>query len=149
VGHDKLRVGSKVPVAIRLSIRDGWHVQAKNPSRVELTATRFRLLSDRCGEIQNEKYPEPERMPVNPGLGLGEELSVYGGEVFMGGHLMVSKDLKPGKHLLRFEVLFQACSRKNCLAPQHVSVSEVLEFVSGNGGITEKHCKVFYNIGLH
>ena len=62
-----------------------------------------------------EKYPVGSEYAVK---GIKAKLLVYSGTTVLRGELTVPKDAKPGALTLAFETQVQACTDRECLAPE-------------------------------
>ncbi|MBI3829737.1 MAG: DUF255 domain-containing protein [Planctomycetes bacterium] len=129
VGLDKLPVGSKVPIAIRLTLDKGYHIQAHKPAQEGLIGTAFRVTGEAWGALIKEQYPAPVKLPAPE---LGGDLLVYSASAMMGGLLEVPQNAKPGNQALEVEVEFQACSEKACLAPEKVTLRISVQVVAAD-----------------
>jgi uncharacterized protein YyaL (SSP411 family) len=93
------------PFELRLTIREGWHVNANPPSLKYLIPTEVQ------GEVRNVRYPEGEIFKFS----FSEDaLSVYSGTVSIHG------EVEPGESELR--LVYQACDDRRCLAPVEKTV---------------------------
>ncbi|MCW8131647.1 MAG: DUF255 domain-containing protein [Planctomycetota bacterium] len=110
VGLDKLPAGGRLPVAVRLTIDEGYHIQANADKKGALAATSVTLTGETVGALKELTYPEAER--------LGEE-RIYRTEAIVLGMLEVRKEVT-GAQVIEVEVSFQACNDKNCLLPERV-----------------------------
>ncbi len=94
------------PVAVRLEIAGGWHVQANPAALAYLVPTAVEASPGT--ELRGVEYP--------PGEGLGAafaggELSVWGGDV------EIRAELRAGDGPARLRVTYQACDDRRCLPP--------------------------------
>jgi hypothetical protein len=151
VGHDRLCAGEAAPVVVRLTLDEGYHLQssATGNSGTDQTSGlspnfRFRLATPELGRLAGEKYPPPEKIA----LPRGGEIAGYRGTVVAGAWLNVPPDARPGAHVLKVEVEFQACGRKSCEAPQTVTLSCPVEVVAPGTPVTGLHREVFQTLGL-
>ena len=142
-GADKFRAGSKVPLAVKLSLDEGWHVQAHEPSQPNLIGTRFTLLNTDLGKLSEAVYPEAQKLATPLG-----ELHVYGGTALMGARLEVPADAKPGKARLRVAVEFQACDDKRCLTPERIELSLEIEIAPAGEKAETLHEQEFRQLKL-
>jgi len=149
LGYDKVRKGSNVPIAVRLTMEKGWHVQAHNPSSDRLSATRFQLDAKGPFELATPIYPKPQKIELDATLKLGNELLVYGGEVLMGGLLKVASEATAGSIRIPIMVEFQACNEKNCLLPEKVLLEVEVEVVEKTSKAQKVNSKIFETMGLY
>jgi hypothetical protein len=144
VGCDRLRAGEATPVAVRLTLDEGYHLQSAASGPENLKPTRFRLAAPELGRFAGEKYPPPEKIAL-PQLG---EISGYRGKVLAGAWLNVPPDARPGAHVLKVEVEFQACGRRSCEAPQTLTLSCPVEVVAPGTPIADLHREIFQSLNL-
>ena len=85
---------------LRLTVREGWHINANPPSLKYLIPTEVQ------GEVRNVRYPEGEIFNFSFS---DTALSVYSGSVSIRG------EVDPGESGLR--LVYQACDDARCLAP--------------------------------
>ena len=88
------------PFELRLTIREGWHINANPPSFKYLIATEVQ------GNVRNIRYPEGEIFEFSFS---DAALSVYHGSLSIHG------EVDPGESDLR--LVYQACDDTRCLAP--------------------------------
>ena len=88
------------PFELRLTIREGWHVNANPPSFKYLIPTEVQ------GDVRNVRYPEGETFKFSFS---DAALSVYSGSISIRG------EVDPGVSDLR--LVYQACDDTRCLAP--------------------------------
>lgn len=141
LGADRAVAGTRLPVAVRLTIDEGYHVQAHVPTKKELVATRFWVVeSGGWGALKDEKYPIDKKLEVKE---VGESLAVYSGEVHFGGWLEVPADTKVGTKTLELEVEFQACNDRACLKPEKVRLLVLVPTAAAGGYSKNLNGKVF------
>ncbi|HSP88845.1 MAG TPA: cytochrome c biogenesis protein CcdA, partial [Ignavibacteriaceae bacterium] len=75
-------------------------------------------------------------------------LSVYEGEIYIGGLLDISKDLTPGEYPLIIILDYQACNDKSCLAPTTIQDTVIVIVADKQSVVNEVNQDVFKNIDL-
>ncbi|MCZ7645458.1 MAG: DUF255 domain-containing protein [Planctomycetota bacterium] len=143
VGFEQLPAGAKVPVAVRIQLDEGWHVQSNAPTRDELVATSMRLEETAWASLRELKFPKPAELKLDPKLGLGEALQVYGGEVRILAELEVAETATPGAHVLQIELQFQACNDRSCERPVKARLASEVVVVPAGTAVTRKHESIF------
>ena len=112
---DKLQRGGKCPVAIELTIADGWHINA-NPANSEFAIpTEVKITSKQRIKMTKIKYPKHQLLEV---AGQNEPSHVYGGRVMIYAILEISEEETAEEAELEVEVRAQACNEKTCEPPE-------------------------------
>jgi DsbC/DsbD-like thiol-disulfide interchange protein len=142
-GQSKLRAGAKVPLAVKLRLDEGWHIQAHEPAQPNLLGTKFTLAGAELGKLAEAVYPVAEKLATPLG-----ELHVYSGETLLGARLEVPADAKPGPARLRVVVEFQACDDKRCLTPERVELSLDVELAPAGEKVEALHEAEFRKLKL-
>jgi len=114
---DKLERGGRCPVAIELTIRDKWHINA-NPSNPDfLVPTAVKITCEQKVKMTKVKYPKHELMfPTGSRM----PYHVYGEKVIIYGLLEIDALEKSDKADVRIEIQYQACNEKECLPPDSI-----------------------------
>lgn len=112
---DRLQRGGKCPIAIELSIADGWHINA-NPANSEFAIpTEVKITSKQKIKMTKIKYPQHELLHVD---GQDDPSHVYGGRVIIYAMLEISAEETADEAELEVEVKIQACNEKTCEPPE-------------------------------
>ena len=112
---DKLERGGKCPVAIELTIAEGWHINA-NPAHPEFAIpTEVKITSEQKIKMTKVKYPKHEELEVE---GQDETTHVYGHRVIIYAMLEIAADETAEEAELTVEVKVQACNSKTCEPPE-------------------------------
>ena len=107
--------GRQLNVALRLTIKPGWHVNAVNPLQNTLIPTAVAVTADSPAVIEHVAYPASHVITLG---GLGEPVRVYTGTVWLLARVRVASDAAPGPAWLTFDVQTQPCDDTRCLLPQ-------------------------------
>jgi uncharacterized protein YyaL (SSP411 family) len=112
---DKLERGGKCPIAIELTIADGWHINA-NPASSEFSIpTEVKIVSKQKIKMTKIKYPKHELLRID---GEKDPSHVYGGRVIIYAMLEISSEETAEEADLEVEVKIQACNEKTCEPPE-------------------------------
>ncbi len=112
---DRLQRGGKCPIAIELTIADGWHINA-NPANSEFAIpTEVKITSKQKVKMTKIKYPQHELLQVD---GQDDPSHVYGGRVIIYAMLEISAEETADEAELEVEVKIQACNEKTCEPPE-------------------------------
>ena len=112
--------GEAFAVAVHLSIRPGWHINANPPSGDLLIPTSLTLNADWPLDFARVRYPAG-RSQAFPAL--AETLSVYEDQVALWADLSLPLAAAGTAGYLRFLVQYQACDEVRCLPPTELSQS--------------------------
>lgn len=112
---DKLERGAKCPIAIELTIAEGWHINA-NPANPDFTIpTEVKITSEQKIKMTKIKYPKHEELEVE---GQEQPSHVYGNRVIIYAMLEIAADETADEAELTVEVKVQACNSKTCEPPE-------------------------------
>lgn len=114
-----LRAGESTEVAVRLSIVEGYHVQA-NPAADEfLIPLELQLEGTEGLDVHSPAYPAPRTFRLE---GSDRDLLTYEGAVEVTVRLVATGNGGPGGRLVSGRVRYQACNARRCLPPASVPV---------------------------
>lgn len=126
--------------AVVLKIKEGWHVNAHEPTLDYLIGTTLDWGSQPGLMVNQIRYPEPTRLE----LGFAEEtLEVYEGKVPI--FLTVRPDASgdSGDRRLRGRLRVQACNDQTCLRPSTINVSVPVPVAETGAPTTAAHDSLF------
>ncbi|MFH1060935.1 MAG: protein-disulfide reductase DsbD domain-containing protein [Pseudomonadota bacterium] len=111
--------GGSYPLAIALTIRPGWHINADRPREKDLYPTAMLLqCSADCG-FSPAAFPKPRA--YQPGFSK-TPLDVFDGTVIVRTTLTVTKNAQVGPQLLGARLMFQGCDDSACAMPEDLEV---------------------------
>ena len=140
LSQESFQSGSVAKIAIVLSIEDGWHVNAHNPTYDYLIGTSVELQSMEGVIIADIRYPEGSLQR----FGFADDLlRVYDGAAPIFLTLKLSEKIKPGAYTLPATVLVQACNDQVCLAPSSVAVDVSLTIVEATAPVKSANDALF------
>jgi len=140
LSQESFQSGSVAKIAIVLSIEDGWHVNAHNPTYDYLIGTSVELQSMEGVIIADIRYPEGSLQQ----FGFADDLlRVYDGAAPIFLTLKLSEKIKPGAYTLPATVLVQACNDQVCLAPSSVAVDVSLTIVEATAPVKSANDALF------
>lgn len=144
---DKVIPGDAFKLALKVDIKDGWHINSNKPNEDFLIPTKLSVINPGKGffNLENVVYPEAQEVKLSFS---DKPLSVWEGEVFIGGVLKAPTDIQPGNYLLIVKLNYQSCNNSTCLAP--ISVSDTLQVVVTNdkASVSEINQDIFKNVKL-
>lgn len=112
---DKLERGGKCPVAIEITIADGWHINA-NPAHPDFTIpTEVKITSKQKVKMTRVKYPTHELLEVE---GQDDPSHVYSKKIIVYALLEIDAAETADTAELNVEVRVQACNEKTCEPPE-------------------------------
>lgn len=140
---DKLYSGSENKIALKVSIEDGWHINSNKPYEDFLIPTEVKLNATNGFNLLKVAYPAAKDYKFsfsdNP-------LSVWEGEIFVGGLLNISDDVAPGNYELIFTLEYQACNDMSCLAPSSISDTLIIEVADRKAVVNQINQEIFDKI---
>lgn len=111
--------GASYPLAIALTVRPGWHINADRPREKDLYPTAMLLqCSADCG-FSPAVFPKPRT--YQPGFSK-TPMDVFDGTVIIRTTLTVAKNAKPGPQLLGARLMYQGCDDNSCAMPEELEV---------------------------
>lgn len=116
---DKLPRGEKCPIAIELTVGDGWHINANPSNPGFLIPTKVTLKTNPEAKIKLTKIKYPKHklheMQQEP-----EPYHVYDGKVMIYCLLEIDSMERGAAANLEFNVRYQACNDEQCEKPASV-----------------------------
>ena len=121
--------GGPARLAVVLTIAEGWHVNAHEPTYDYLIPTELVVELPEGWPAAEVAYPPAERATF---AFADEPLDVYEGRVALVASFRLPAGAPAGEHPVAAEVTYQACDDDSCLPP--VTVREELALTVGPGG---------------
>jgi thiol:disulfide interchange protein DsbD len=117
--------GENVRLNLKVSIQDGFHINANKISDPDLIPTE---VSVEAGDFKLGKISYPPSKSYK--FSFSEtELEVYEGNVTIGVNLKSRKDMKPGKYEVSGSVHYQACNDRACFPPKDAPFSAIATII--------------------
>ncbi len=143
---DKVHAVSEFKIAARLEVDKGWHINSDKPHESFLIPTKLSIDSSKEFVLSKTVYPEASDIK----LSFSETpLSVWEGEVFIGGLVQAPSGLAPGKYPLVVNVEYQSCNNMTCLPPVVLKDTLMVEVADNSVNAAEINESVFKNIDLN
>ena len=142
---DKLHLDSKLKIAVKVKIENGWHVNSNTPNDEFLIPTSFDILSDNDFTITTIKFPDPTVLNLSFS---DQPVSVFEGEFFIGVMIDMPEDLELGDHQIPVELYYQACNDQTCEPPQAVNATLKITVVSSSTQVKEINKDIFTKLKL-
>ena len=134
------RPGETARLAAVVTIEEGWHVNAHNPTDPYIVPTTLELALPEGVTVTKTAYPEPALLEVQ---GFLEKLAVYGGKFVVGVELRVGADVKPGKYTVPMTLKYQACDERQCMMPTETASTTELVVVEPGAAVTPLKPELF------
>lgn len=117
--------GVKFTARLSAGVSGGWHLYSLTQSAGGPSPTRITVPGDQPFKLVGAiRGPKP-KLKYDENFQLNTE--TYGGPVAFTLPLEVAAGATPGRHTLRVEVRFQACTETTCLPPRNVTVEAAVE----------------------
>lgn len=140
LSQNMVPAGETIDAAVVMHIKEGWHVNANEPTLDYLIGTELKIDEQAGFTVSGIQYPESERFSF---AFVEEPLDVYQGDAPIFFTLETSPDLAPGFYTLNGTLRVQACDDKSCLAPSTLDIFIPLEVVTANTGFKSINQELF------
>ena len=111
----KVHRKSQLKLALRVTIKRGWHINSNLPNDDFLIPTSLTIQNEDKFTSVEWKYPDSENLSFS----FSEQpVSVYEGEILIGALITIPQEISLKKHTLPLLLEYQACNDRTCLAPQ-------------------------------
>ena len=138
--------GSSFQIAVVLKIRDGFHINARQPSAEYLIATDLRAelpAGFKGGEIA---YPKGELRKFSFSK---TPLNVYENKVVIRMAVDAPADAPSGAAHIPLKVRYQACSTDACLPPVTLPVDATINITDSKAAAKPAHPELFPQVAQH
>ena len=122
--------GSTAYLALKTTIKEGWHINSDSPLDRFLIPTVFEANLPEGIEITGIFYPEPDLQKLEFSE---SKMSLYHGTIMIGAALKVGKDVAPGVYEISAILKYQGCNNLTCLEP----ASMIIQIRIRVGGMDE------------
>ena len=145
ISQDRIHPGKQFQVAFLINIIPGWHIYAPKLSDEFLIPSE--LIIEENDDIQVLKlyYPEPRSGKFDYS---DTELQIYEGEVILGALFKVSDGIDQKAHILKAQLLYQACDDRSCLPPKILNLEIPFKVVPLSQKVNEINLKIFSKINF-
>ena len=142
---EKIHAGSQFKFALKIDIEDTWHINSHKPNEDFLIPSEISAELTKNFNILTLSYPTPHEY----NFGFSDvPVSVFEGEIFVGGIIEVNPNTSPGVYEIPIEFTYQACNDVTCLPPNSVKDTIRVEIVDNQTPITEINGDIFSKIDL-
>lgn len=142
---DKLYAGSENKIVLKVDIEESWHINSNQPYEDFLIPTALTLEDNKGFSLTKVVYPKAKDYKFSFS---DKPLSVWAEEIFIGGILKVSDDVKPGIYNLVFTLDYQACNDMSCLAPTSVTDTLKIEIADKKAVVNQINQDVLDKVDL-
>ncbi len=107
---------TEVQIAVRVTIEDGWHINAHAPGQDNLAGTELSLdAAEERYLLAGVDYPEPETITLKAA---DEEFAAYLGQIWLHALIAIGPEVEEGSAPLRLSLLAQPCNANECGRPR-------------------------------
>jgi len=143
--YDKIHPRMDLKIALRVDILGIWHINSNVPAEDYFEATNLSIPSESFFSFSEIKYPEA----LSLFLEFSERpVSVFEGEVFIGGVIPIPEDISLGEHTIPLRFTYQACDDRTCLAPERVEKEIFITIVNKETSIEEINKEIFTKLEI-
>lgn len=145
LSFENAHAGSEIKFVLKLDIEETWHINSNKPNEDFLIPTELTFNESEKFNLIKIVYPKAEDILFsfsdNP-------VSVYEGEVYIGGIIKISDDVIPSQINLIFNFTYQACNDNTCLPPKTITDTLRINIVDNKTSVNEINQEIFEKIDL-
>ncbi|MFC1531944.1 cytochrome c biogenesis protein CcdA [Thermodesulfobacteriota bacterium] len=124
--RDQYQAGGTYPILFRLKVAKSWYIHGATKGEDYLIPSKF-IFHDSPGlGVKGIRFPEPEKKKFEYTSNFVE---VYSGDILVEATLSVDREAHKGKHVMKGNLSYQACSSSSCLPPENILVEVPLMIV--------------------
>ena len=112
--------GGTYPLALELTIRQGYHINSDRPKEADVYPSRAKLTGAQDVTVGPVVFPQPKS--YKPSFS-SQPMEVFDGRILLRSTLTVAKGAKPGPRQLNASLDFQGCDDQACLMPETLEVA--------------------------
>lgn len=143
LSHDGTHPGKQLQVAFLINIIPGWHIYAKELSDEFLIPSELTIEENDHIKILKMYYPES----ISGKFDYSDVmLQIYEGEVIFGALIKASDGIAQKEHILKAQLLYQACDDRSCLPPKTIDLEISFKVVPLSQKTNEINQKIFSKI---
>jgi thiol:disulfide interchange protein DsbD len=143
--YDKVHPGMDLKIAIRVDILGTWHINSNVPAEDYFEATNLSIPPESVFSFSEIKYPEALSLFFE----FSERpVSVFEGEIFIGGVIPIPQDISLGKHTIPLRFTYQACDDRTCLAPETLEKEIFITIVDKETSIQDINTEIFTKLEI-
>ena len=142
---DKVAAGDAFKLAIKTTIKNGWHINSNKPNDDFLIPTKLDIINPNKGffNLENVIYPAAQEVK----LGFSDKpLSAWEDDIIIVGILKVPTDIKPGDYKLIVKLSYQGCNNSTCMAPTSIQDTAKIIVTDNKSSIKNINSELFANI---
>jgi hypothetical protein len=143
---DPVARGSSFQIAVVLKIRDGFHINARQPSAEYLIATDLRAELPAGFKAGETAYPKGELRTFSFSK---TPLNVYENKVVIRMPVNVPANAAVGATHIPLKVRYQACSTDACLPPVTLPVDAAINITDSKSSAKPAHPELFTPAAQH
>lgn len=143
-GQDNAHQNSNFKFAIKVSIKNSWHINSDKPNEDFLIPTRVISLDNKF-PLANVYFPKPKELKFS----FSEKpVSVFDGEIFIAGLIRIDPDIPLGTYKIPIHLNYQACNNESCMPPAKVIDTLQINIVSNSIKVNEINESIFNKINF-
>ncbi len=141
-GQDAAHQNSNYKFAVKVKIKDSWHINSNKPNEDFLIPTQLISLDSRF-PFARVIFPEAKELKFS----FSEKpVSVFDGEILIAGLLRIDQNISPGIYKVPVQLKYQACNNESCMPPSKVIDTVTINVVDASIKINEMNQKIFQGI---
>lgn len=142
---DAVAPGGKVDMAVRVTVPDGWHVNANKPLDEFSVPTALTLTLPSGVTLAETVYPEAKTATLEFST---DPLALYDGTFSIGARLVAEAGIMPGDYPVKGSLRYQACNSTTCAPPKNKEFDTTLKVLPAGQAVTPANAEAFKDIGF-
>ena len=142
---DAIVPGGKVDMAVRVTVPDGWHVNANKPLDEFSVPTALTLTLPSGATVAETVYPEAKTATLEFST---DPLALYDGTFTIGVRLVAEAGITPGDYPVEGSLRYQACNSTTCAPPKNKEFDATLKVLPAGQAVTPANAEAFKDIGF-
>lgn len=145
ISQEGIHPGKQFQAAFLINIIPGWHIYAPKLSDEFLIPSELIIEENNDIQVLKLYYPEPKSGSFDYS---DVELQIYEGEVIFGALIKASDGIAQKDHILKAQLLYQACDDRSCLPPKTFDLEIPFKVVPSSQKVNEINKKIFSKINF-
>lgn len=141
---NNVHADSYLKFAVKAEVGESWHINSNKPNEDFLIATQI-TSGDQKFQIAKVEFPKADE--INFGFS-DKPVSVFEGEILIGGLIYIPKDLAEGTYKIPVSFRYQACNDQTCMPPNTIKSEIEINVVSAGTKIDELNPEIFSKLNL-
>lgn len=141
-GQDAAHQNSNFKFAVKVAIKNGWHINSDKPNEDFLIPTQLISLDSRF-PFARIIFPKPKELKFS----FSEKpVSVFDGEILIAGLIRVDENIPLGFYKVPIQLRYQACNNESCMPPTKIIDTIRIHVVDSSVKINEANQNILEKV---